>query len=109
LFPSLSLHRYSCNVTHVMVGKHDARLRRAAAVYVHLRNEIDQGLLTSPARVSVRRFVEQTFDPGGLLPRHHAHIRQIPILFRVVQPVPNHEFVRNLEPDVVALDRHLSA
>src|SRR5579864_7332583 len=58
LFPSLSLHRYSRNVTHVMVGKHDATLRRAAGEYVHPRNEIDPGLLTSPARVSVRRFIE---------------------------------------------------
>src|SRR3974390_864589 len=43
-----------------------------------------------------------------LLPRDHANIRQIAVALRVIEPVPHHELIRNLEADVVCLNRHLA-
>src|SRR5579871_4064942 len=43
-----------------------------------------------------------------LFPGHYAHIRQVPVLFSVVQAVADDEFIRNLESDIVALNGQLA-
>src|ERR1700740_1606639 len=45
---------------------------------------------------------------GQLFSRHDANIREIAIFFRVIEPVADHELVRNLKADVIAFERKLA-
>src|SRR5260221_13131262 len=44
-----------------------------------------------------------------LLSRHDANVGQVAVLLRVVQAVADHEFVGDLEPNIIAFDRKLAA